>query len=164
MLVPAILYKDQLTKAFSEIMYTDNYFYYNGCGYCHSLPEIKPQDNVFQFACITGEANTVVGYFAYTISPETDTVWQFGAYSFYGKNPVFGKDVLAEMKRLIKEHRRIEWRMIGDNPVQPVYDRLCKHYGGNKVVLHDVCKDNHSKFHDEHIYEILRETTKGDIK
>ena len=156
MLKPAICYADTLTNMFKERIYTDEYFYYSGAGYSHLLPEIRLEDNLFQYACVTGETDTVVGYFSYHISPETDTVWQFGAYSFYDINPVFGKDILAEMKRLIREHRRIEWRMIGGNKIQSVYDRFCKHYGGNKVVLHNVCKDNHGIYHDEHIYEIVR--------
>ena len=157
MLRPAILYKDKLENAFNELIYTDKYFFYSSYAYCHSIPDFQTEDNSFQFASVTGESDTLIGYFSYKINPETDTVWQFGAYSFYKINPVFGKVVLAEMKRLIKDHRRIEWRMIGDNPAQETYDKFCKRYGGNKVILHNVCKDNHGKYHDKHIYEILSE-------
>jgi hypothetical protein len=59
------------------------------------------------------------------------------------------------MVELVNKHRRIEWRMIGGNPVQRHYDHFIKHFHGSRVVLHDVCKDGEGKYRDEYIYEIL---------
>ena len=50
--------------------------------------------------------------------------------------------------------------MVGGNPVEKHYDRLCKRYNGNKFVLTDVFKDRYGKYHDSVIYEIIFD--KGD--
>lgn len=41
MLVPAILYKEEIEKAFAKELYTNDYFYYYGFAYGNSLPEIR---------------------------------------------------------------------------------------------------------------------------
>lgn len=98
----------------------------------------------------------VVGYFAYSIQPSEDTVCNFSLYSFDKGNPIIGKDVFEEMERLVKSHRRIEWRMIGGNPVQRHYDKFCKRFDGNRIMLHDVCADPNGGYRNEYIYEIVR--------
>ena len=155
MLKPAILYKEQLEHRLAEQLYTDEYFWYSGYGSCNELPIIKPQDSCFQWAII-GENENVEGYFAYQIQPETDTVLNFGLYSFNGNGLYVVNSVLKKMNELVNEHRRVEWRMVGGNPIQEAYDRFCKKNGGNIVMLHQVTKDIHGKWHDEYIYEIVK--------
>lgn len=156
MLKPAILYKDILEKKFAEEAYTEEYFLYSGYGSCNEIPNIKLEDGKYQWA-IVDNGDNVVGYFAYQIQPETDTVLNFGLYSFDKGNILNGKEVFHKMEELIAEHRRIEWRMIGGNPVQRSYDNFCKKHNGTRVVLHNVTKDIHGVYHDEFIYEILKE-------
>ena len=81
----------------------------------------------------------------------------FGLYSFDKGNPVIGKDVLCEIKRIIKEYQphRIAWRMVSGNPVEKHYDKFCKRYNGKKFVLTDVFKDRYGKYHNDVIYEII---------
>ena len=155
MLKPAILYKDELAKLFAEQLYTVDYFYYNGYPHANSLPDIKAEDEHYQYAIIDNDK--IVGYFAYRGCASTETACCFGAYSFDRGNITVGKDILRKMRELIKTYRRVEWRMIGGNPVQKTYDMFCTKYGGRKVVLHRVCKDNSGHYHDEHIYEIVKE-------
>ena len=162
MLKPAIIYKDELIKLFAEQLYTDSYFYYNGYPNANGLPEIKAEDEKYQYAIV--DDNKIVGYFSYTAWASTDTVLHFGLYSFDKGNITIGKDVYNKMRELVRTYRRIEWRMIGENPVQRIYDKFCKKYGGNKVVLHDVCKDNQGNYHDEYIYEILSPVKLNDNK
>lgn len=50
---------------------------------------------------------------------------------------------------------RIEWRMIGGNPVERSYDKFCNKFGGTKHVLRDAIKDKYGKYHDDIIYEII---------
>ena len=49
MLKPALLYTQEITRKFTEHLYTTDYFYY--CGYCcgSSLPKIEEKDNKVAF-------------------------------------------------------------------------------------------------------------------
>ena len=154
MLKPAILYKEELEKKFAEQLYSDEYYYYSGYAHCNSLQEIRAEDNIYRYAIVDNDE--VVGWFAYNIQPETDTVYSFGLYSFAPGNPVIGIDVMRKMEELVVNFRRVEWRMIGGNKVERHYDRFCQRHNGNKVILHDVCKDNHGQYHNECIYEIVK--------
>lgn len=153
MLKPAILYKDEIDRLFAENLYTERFFYYTGYAGCNELPNIKAQDDYFQFAEVN--EGTVTGYFAYHIDAVNDTVDRFGLFSFIPNNIYLIKDVFVSLEHLVKNHRRVEWRVIGGNPVVPNYDRFCKQYGGNKVTLHAVTKDLNGNWRDEHIYEII---------
>lgn len=159
MLVPAVTKKDELEGLFAQHAYTYEYFLYMGHRYAHELPDIRLEDGVFQFAIV--DVNRVIGYFNYEIDPETDTASNFGLYSFCRGNPLIGIDVFKEMNRLVNSCRRVQWRMIGGNPVKRHYDRFCEKYGGNCVVLHDVLKSPEGAYVDEYIYEIVSNYGKG---
>ena len=156
MLKPAILYKDILEKKFAEYLYTDDFFWYTGYGGCNELPKLEPRDDDYKYAIVDGKDN-VIGYFAYRIEFTVDTVLNFGLYSFDKGNPLIGKDLFEKMEELVREHRRIEWRMISGNPVQKHYDKFCNKHNGNRVWLHQITKDAHGQYHDECIYEIVKE-------
>jgi hypothetical protein len=151
-LVPALTMKEEINKAFYEILYTEDFFYYAGYAHCHELSEIKPKDNVYQYA-IVDEHRKLLGYFAYTI--QDDAVSNFGLISFDKGNIIVGRDITQKLEELVKTYRRMEWRMIGGNPVKRSYDRFYKKHGGNCVCLHDVCKDLQGNYRDEYIYEIV---------
>lgn len=154
MLIPAIARKEELDGLFMASVYSEDYFWYSGYLYAHELPIINAADNDFKYAIVDGDK--VVGYLAYRVDPSTDTVYNFGLVSFDKGNPTVGIDLFKEMERLAAIHRRIEWRMVGGNPVQRHYDKFCKKHGGSVVTLHDVCKGPDGKWHDSLIYEIVR--------
>lgn len=156
MLKPAILYKDELEKKFAEYVYTEDYFYYCGYAYCHELPEIRTKDNEFQWAIVGGDGE-VLGYLAYSIDPLTDSVYHFGLFSFKRCSVTVGRDLAAEMERLAESHRRLEWRMIGGNPVKKHYDRFCKEHGGSVFMLHDVTRDLNGGLRNEYVYEVVND-------
>lgn len=156
MLKPALLYKDELEEKFAEVMYNDDYFLYMGYAHGHELPKIEPQDNVYQWA-IVNRQDKVIGWFAYRIDSHNDCVYHFGLYSFDRGNPIIGKDVFEKMEELVMTHRRIEWRVIGGNPVIRHYDKFCERFLGNKLTMHSVTKDHNGVYRDEHLYEIMRE-------
>ena len=151
MLVPAVVYKDEIKKRFIERMYSDDMFYYQGYPYGHETTEIEPQDNLYQWAIvgqITEVGNTIVpdvgnngykfiphkyhygqkliGYFSYRINPTTDNVYNFGLYSFDKGNALVAHDVFKKMEELIKEHHRVEWRCVGGNKAMDGYVKFCK--------------------------------------
>jgi len=157
MLKPAILYKDKLIELFSKEIYTKEYYFYSGYPYYHELPTIEIQDNVFQWAVIddTQSDDEILGYFAYRIDPHTDNVSNFGLYSFKRGSVKFGIEVFRKMEELIKNHHRIEWRMVEGNKVKRFYDKLVKRYNGYCVYLEDCSKNLEGAYCGEYIYEIV---------
>lgn len=154
MLVPAIARKAELEQLFAEHIYDDDMFLYNGYPYCNTIPDLSPKENIYRWAIVDGDK--LIGYFTYYIETNSDNVCSFGLYSFDKGNPLIGIDVYRLMKALVKIHRRIEWRMIGGNPVKKHYDKFLKRMNGRKVMLKKVVKDMHGRYHNEYIYEIVR--------
>ncbi len=77
--------------------------------------------------------------------------------SFKRNDKTIGFDVLRELRKIINDYHihRLEWRMIGGNPVEKHYDKFCNRYHGKKFVLTDCFKDRYSNYHDDVIYEII---------
>ena len=153
MLKPAILFKDELERKFEEQIYTQDFFYYAGYNGSTYIPEIKREDFMFQYAIVDND--NLIGYFSYRLDTTSDTICSFGLYSFDRGNVTIGKDIMRKMKELIKSHHRVEWRMIGGNPVKRHYDRFCNRFGGNIVKLHESARTPSGEYVDEYIYEIV---------
>lgn len=156
MLVPAILYKDEIHKNLSKQFYSDDMLYYTGW-LGSSLPTIDTENNgdYYQYAIVEGEK--LIGYFTYSVDWYISCANRFGLFSFDRGNRKIGLDVYRELKKLINDYHihRIEWRMIGGNPVEKHYDRFCAKYHGKKFVLTDAIKDRYGKYYDDVIYEII---------
>ena len=160
MLVPAILYKDEIHKKFMEYGYTEDMTYYTGWLGCYP-PNINTENdgNGYDYAII--DNNKLIGYFSYRVDWYVSCAHQFGLFSFDRGNGIIGLDVYRELKKLINDYHlhRIEWRMIGGNPVERHYDKFCNKYNGKKHILTDAVRDRQRKYHDDVIYEII---LKGD--
>lgn len=183
MLVPAILYKDEITKEFQKKYYTDEMFYY--VGYEHSLvPDLDNQsEGYYQWAILgkgpqigstidilNNEASPLykeqlIGYFAYHVSKDTDCADRFGLISFVDEEslcPIVGHDVFSKMEELVQNHHRVSWRCISGNPACDAYRRFTtklhnKHenLSAKEYVLRDVTKDPKGNYRNEHIFEII---------
>lgn len=156
MLVPAIFYADEIRKKFMQYNYSDDLILYNGyLGYC--LPKIAENDNgeLYQYAVVDNDK--LIGYFTYQIDWYVSCARNFGLFSVDRNNKIIGFDVYRELKKIINQYHihRMEWRMVGENPVEKHYDKFCKKYGGKKFVLTDALKDRTGKYHDDVIYEII---------
>lgn len=159
MLKPAILYKNVIIRAFQERFYTDDMMYETGCNENWS-PDISecPDAFTFQFA-VVNKANECVGFIGFKVDWYSSCAYNFGIMSFDKGNVLIGKALKEVMDKIIHEFKlhRIEWRMVGGNPVEKHYDKFCKKYNGNKYVLHDYCKDNYGNYRNSIIYEIILE-------
>ena len=156
MLKPAMLYKEEVRNGLKEFIYDEEMFYYSGWnGY--SIPEIPNEFDGCDFRYAIIDNDKVIGYFCYTFDMHSRCLRNFGLYSFDRGNSIIGKDVLYEIKRIIKEYKphRMEWRMISGNPVERHYDKFCKRYNGKKFVLTDACMDRKGCYHNDIIYEII---------
>lgn len=159
MVVPAILYKQEIEKGFKQAYYTDAMMYETG-SLSSWLPDIKeqPEDGRYQYAILDSKEK-LIGYLDYRIDWYCSCASCFGLISFDRGNPTVAKELFNQMKKLLDEYKlhRIEWRMIGGNPVERSYDKFCEMHNGRKHVLKDVIKDRYGKYHDDIIYEIIQQ-------
>ena len=61
------------------------------------------------------------------------------------------------MEELVSQLHKIEWRMVGGNPVEKHYDKFCFKHNGKKHILKDSIKDADGNYRDDIIYEIIKE-------
>mgnify|MGYP003184639190 FL=1 len=157
MLVPAILYKDQIEKEFQKLYYTEDMFYYTGC-LTQWYPNIKdiPGDGEFDYV-IVNNADKLIGYLSYRVDYYSSKVYNFGLVSFDRGNPIIGNDLYKKLEELVFHFHRIEWRMIGGNRVEKHYDKFCKLHNGQKHILKDSIRDKNGNYHDDIIYEIVKD-------
>lgn len=158
MLKPAILYKEAIQRAMRSYYYTDDMMYESG-GLSNWTPDIReePESGRFQYAIVDSNGK-LVGYLDYFVDWYSSCASRFGLISFDRGNITVGRDLSAELNKLLDEYKlhRIEWRMIGGNPVERSYDRFCNKHNGTKHVLKDAIKDKYGKYHDDIIYEIIQ--------
>lgn len=154
MLVPAILFKSEIENGYKKLFYTSDMLFESG-SLNQSIPDIAENMNEgwFQYAIIGGEK--VIGYLGYYVNYYTSNVYNFGLISFDRGNPLIGKDLFEKMEELVSRFHRIEWRMIGGNPVERSYDKFCEIHNGTKHVLKDALKDAEGNYRDSIIYEIV---------
>ena len=156
MLVPAVLYGDEISDNISRYVYSDDMLYYSGY-LGSSLPTIGDDNDggCYQYAIVDNDK--LIGYFEYRIDWYSSCAHCFGLFSFGRNNRTIGLDIFRELKRIINDYKlhRMEWRMVGGNPVEKHYDNFCKRYNGNKFVLTDTIKDRRGDYHNDVIYEIL---------
>ena len=160
MIVPAILYKEEIQTKMLEYNYTEDMMYYTGY-LGNSLPSIEENNDgsLYQYAIIdrNRDSTKLIGYFTYRIDWYSSCVYNFGLFSFDRNNITIGLDIYRELKKLINDYRlhRVEYRVVSGNPVEKHYDKFCKKYHGKKFVFTDAFKDRCGKYHNDIIYEII---------
>ena len=155
MLIPAIYYKEELTKAFRLHYYTEDMMYITGslCSWTPTFDD-NPEKGHYQFA-IVNPNKELIGYIDYYIDYYSSSVSRFGLYSFSRGNFIVGRDVLQELERIVASYHRVEWRMLGGNPIERHYDKFCEAHNGTKHVFRDAMRDRSGKYHDDILYEII---------
>ncbi len=157
MLVPAILYKEQIIKEFQKYYYTTDMLYETG-DIENWVPQIAecPESWQFQYAIIDNNKK-LIGYLGYAVDWYVSKAYNFGLFSFDRGNILVGKDVFDKLEELVKTFHRVEWRAVGGNPACRGYDSFIKKHNGTKHILKDSIKDKDGNYHDDIIYEIVKE-------
>ena len=101
------------------------------------------------------EHGNSVQILTYRISDYSDTVQSFGLFSFDKGNPLLGRDVFQKLEELVKTHHRVEWCVVGSNPVKRHYDKFCKRHNGYIHHWHETTKDECGNYIDSYTYEII---------
>ena len=159
MLIPAIMYKDEIERRSKSLCYSDEAFYY-GDGLGQNYIQVQMDDDygeLFQYAIID-ESNDLIGYFRYRIHWYNSCAHCFGLVNLSGKpNAIIGLDINKELEKIIHEYKvhRVEFRMISGNPVEKHYRRFVNKYHGRVVILKDALKDRYGKYHDDLTFEII---------
>ena len=156
MLVPAILYKEQITKSMQEYFYTDDMLYETGCME-NWTPEIVdcPSESQFQYAIID-KNKKLIGFLGYCIDWYVSKAYNFGLFSFDRGNIIVGRDVFNKLEELVNILHRVEWRAVGGNPACRGYDNFIKKHNGKKHILKDAIRDQKGEYHNDIIYEIVK--------
>lgn len=162
MLVPAILYANEIKELSKKFYYTDDMAYWIGddrgsdCFYVNEGPTSTGCcSEKIQLASISNdESKELIGLICYDVDYYSSCVYNFGIFSFKRNTITFGKDLDDTMTELLNYHR-IEWRCMGGNPVSRHYDKFCEQHNGTKYILHDVFKDKKGNYHDSYTYEII---------
>ena len=157
MLLPAALYKEEITTEFRRWFYTDDMMYETGCR-DNWTPNIVdcPDESQVQYA-IVDKNKKLLGYLGYSVDWYASKAYNFGLFSFDRGNPIVGYDVFHELKNLVSRMHRIEWRAVSGNPACRSYDEIINKYGGTKHVLKDSIRDKDGNYRDDIIYEIVKE-------
>ena len=163
MLVPAILYKEQIQKGFQKYYYTTDMMYETGCleQWCPDISE-APSTGRFDYAIVHN--GKLIGYLAYQVDYYASKAYNFGLLSFDRGNALIGRDVYKKINELVNRFNRVEWRAISGNPACRSYDSFIEKYNGNKHVLKDAIRDRAGNYHDGIIYEIVRGGRAEDAK
>ena len=159
MIIPAILRKNEVIQEFKKMQYTDELMYEVG-NLNNWMPNIaeEPDKETYQYA-VVNSSSELIGYISYKIDWYSSQAHSFCIMSFDKGNPLMGKEVFGILTNILEVFKihRLEWCMLGGNPVQRSYDRFCKKYNGTKHVLRDVMKDRMGVYHDSMIYEIVQD-------
>lgn len=160
MLVPAILYKDEIINKVREYFYTNDMLYEVG-GMDNWTPNIVdcPDKFHFQYAIVTPSAdgqNKLIGYLSYVIDWYSDKAYNFGLFSFDRGNPIIGKEVFNKLEDLVNRFHRVEWWAVSGNPACKNYDSFIKRHNGSRHILKDSFKDRDGIYRDSIVYEIVK--------
>ena len=155
MLVPAVLYKEQIIKEFQKRYYTEDIMFETGCleQWHPSIPDM-PEEGRFDYAIVSN--GKLIGYLSYKIDYYASNAYNFGLMSFDRGNPIVGVDLFEKLEELVFSMHRVEWRMVGGNPVEKHYDKFCKKHNGKKHILKDSIRDKDGNYRDNIIYEIVK--------
>jgi hypothetical protein len=156
----AYTYKDKLQAKYSEVVFQDKYKFYScSVDWDYAIKISEDSWNNIQFVSVD-EENNIRGYLSAHVSRNSDKVTGLGIINFYDTNIVFSKDLYQFLKDLFEKFnfRKIEFSVVIGNPIEKMYDKYIKKYGGRIVgISKDDTKLQDGKYYDLKYYEIFRE-------
>ena len=159
MLVPAIMYEEELKKKMRSIWFEDKYKYYIYNNYCSDIQIDKDSWNKHQFVSIDSNGN-IIGYIAYEVCRQTNACERMAAINFTDNIAIFGMDLGQALKDIFEKFkfRKLNFSVVVGNPIERSYDKLIQKYNGRIVGVYK--KDAlliDGEYYDKKAYEIMRE-------
>ena len=151
-----VSYKDQLEKLQYNIWFNDKYKYYNYNTYYNSMQIDDNTWNRHQFVSVFNDE--VIGYIAYDISRNDNSVDGLRIINFSDNKAVFGVDLGKALRDIFEKYkfRKLNFNVLIGNPIEKSYDKMIKKYGGRIV---GTCKEDiklsDGQYYDRKLYEIF---------
>lgn len=167
MLIPAVMYKEQIERYSDELRYTERMMFYNGCTETGRIQiATEPTEGRYQWAIVDEDRN-LIGYIAYMVDYYSSNAYGFGLISFADNKRVMAGGILQAMDHIKKMNiHRIEWRCVADNNAYYGYEKIIrrlKGYNDRRFCLQDIFKDAYGNYHDCWIFELIRKEEEYDI-
>ena len=162
MLKNAMLYKEELKRAFYEVWYDPKYQYYFGSEFRWTI-ELSDSSGGSQprrdFVSVDKEGN-LIGYIGYAFHSCVGLADSFGAINFTDDKWTFSRDLKQVIDDIFMKFgmRTLEFCVICGNPIEKSYDKIVQKIGGDILcVRHARAKDLAGNILDDKMYEITRE-------
>lgn len=160
MLVPAVVYKDEIEKRAHLLRYSEEMMFYNGTQEHGCINIITDHsEGRYQWAIVDDSAEgdkRLIGYICYSIDYFSSVAYAFGLIAFEDNPQVMTQGILQAIHHLNSMNlHKIEWRCVSDNPARGRYLKIVNTFGGNDLRLTDVFKDEKGVYHDVDIFEIF---------
>lgn len=167
MLVPAVCYKDQIEHYSDVLRYSDEAIFYNGCTETGRIQiTTEPTEGRYQWAIVDKNMD-LVGYISYMVDYYSSNAYGFGLITFVDNKPAMMVGIREAIRNIRKMNlNRLEFRCVGGNPAYKKYVDICALveaqdiYRYRVIRLVDVFKDAYGNYHDQFIFELLREVNK----
>lgn len=159
MLVPAILYKEELQKTMIKTCwFNEKYKYFNqGFEVMEKIEEDTEKQH--QFVSVNKDGK-ICGMLFYYVDRKTRSVCGLNAASFDVDPVTYGRDVLRAIDDIFNKfnfHKMCFGVVVG-NPIERTYDRLCSKAGGRIAGYYrDDAMLMDGSYADIKVYEIMRD-------
>lgn len=157
MLELAAKYELELQIKFADAFVEERNKYYFTGGYTNRYKATDSTWNIHEF--VSTKNGEVIGYLAYSIDRRTNSTSGLCAISFEAKSLTFSKDFMQFLKDIFEKYcfRKLSFGVYIGNPVEKMYDRHIKKFGGRIVgTWKEDTMLSDGKFYDYKAYEIFR--------
>lgn len=135
MLDLAIKHVSALQEEYQNTLLADKYrYFFNGTTIDYFLDIDGNSLDRLQMVSLDRHRD-VAGYFSASFNRDINTAYEIVIINFRSKNPAFTCDLFDFFVLLFRDFgiERAVWNVVVGNPVESLYDRLAKNYGGRIV-------------------------------
>lgn len=134
MLELAYANQEELQKKFLSIAFVDKYKYYNNSTYIGYKSDLS-EDSWAELQFVSKKDGVVIGFLGASIDRTVGYVMALQAVNFCDKSIAFSRDFHKFLTDLFIKYnfRKVNFSVVIGNPIERMYDRFIKKYGGRIV-------------------------------